>query len=115
LLLRVTDLEFGALTLADPGETLSEVCMITAIQEARNMRYDTVIINGRWWFDGTGAPSAVRNIGVCDGRVATIADGPLDTTGADVIDATGQWVIPGMIDIHTHYGIETRCEPALSE
>ncbi len=52
------------------------------------MRYDTVIMNGRW-FDGTGAPSAVRNIGVLDGRVATIAAGPLDTTGADVIDATG--------------------------
>jgi hypothetical protein len=67
LLLRVTDLEFGALTLADPGETLSEVCMLTANQEARNMRYDTVIISGRW-FDGTGAPSAVRNIGVRDGN-----------------------------------------------
>jgi N-acyl-D-aspartate/D-glutamate deacylase len=41
--------------------------MITANQEARNMRYDTVIVNGRW-FDGTGAPSAVRNIGVRDGN-----------------------------------------------
>jgi N-acyl-D-aspartate/D-glutamate deacylase len=80
----------------------------------RNLRYDTVIVNGRW-FDGTGAPSAVRNIGVCDGRVATIADRPLDTTGADVIDATGQWAVPGIIDIHTHYDIETLCEPALSE
>jgi hypothetical protein len=32
------------------------------------MPYDTVITNGRW-FDGTGAPSALRNIGVHDGRV----------------------------------------------
>ena len=78
------------------------------------MRYDTVITNGRW-FDGTGAASALRNIGVRDGRVATVAAGPLDTTGADVIDAAGQWVIPGMIDIHTHYDIETLCEPELSE
>jgi N-acyl-D-aspartate/D-glutamate deacylase len=78
------------------------------------MPYDTVITNGRW-FDGTGAPSALRNIGVHDGRVATVAAGPLDTTGADVIDATGQWVIPGIIDIHTHYDIETLCEPGLSE
>jgi N-acyl-D-aspartate/D-glutamate deacylase len=73
-----------------------------------------VITNGRW-FDGTGAPSARKNIGVRDGRVATVAAGPLDTTGADVIDATGQWVIPGIIDIHTHYDIETLCEPELSE
>lgn len=54
------------------------------------MRYDTVITNGRW-FDGTGAPSALRNVGVADSRVATIADGPLDTTGAEVIDTSGDW------------------------
>ena len=78
------------------------------------MQYDTVIVNGRW-FDGTGAPSALRNIGVRDGRVATVTAGALDTTGADVVDATGQWVIPGIIDIHTHYDIETLCEPELSE
>jgi N-acyl-D-aspartate/D-glutamate deacylase len=78
------------------------------------MQYDTVITNGRW-FDGTGGPSAVRNIGVRDGRIATITTGPLDATGAEVIDATGQWVIPGIIDIHTHYDIEILCEPALSE
>ena len=78
------------------------------------MQYDTVIVNGRW-FDGTGAPSAVRNIGIRNGRVATVAAGALDTTGAEVIDATGQWVIPGIIDIHTHYDIETLCQPELSE
>ncbi|TAM63253.1 amidohydrolase family protein [Mycobacterium sp.] len=78
------------------------------------MRYDTVITNGRW-FDGSGGPSALRDIGVRDGRVVTIAKGPLDTEGADVIDATGQWVIPGIIDIHTHYDVEILCAPELSE
>jgi len=78
------------------------------------MQYDTVITNGRW-FDGTGGPSALRDIGVRDGRVVTIAKGPLDTDGADVIDATGQWVIPGIIDIHTHYDVEILCAPELSE
>lgn len=57
------------------------------------MQYGTVITNGRW-FDGTGGPSAVRDIGVRDGRIVIIAKGPLDTTCAQVIDATGQWVIP---------------------
>lgn len=78
------------------------------------MRYDTVISNGRW-FDGTGSASAVRNIGLRDGLVATVSDQPLDTAGADVIDATGQWVIPGIIDIHTHYDVEILCAPELSE
>ena len=35
------------------------------------MSYDTIIRNGRW-FDGTGAPSAVRNLGIRDGHVVTI-------------------------------------------
>ncbi|WP_237052057.1 TetR/AcrR family transcriptional regulator, partial [Mycobacterium avium] len=62
----------------------------TALAFGRSMlhRYDTVITNGRW-FDGTGGPSAMRDIGVRDGRVVTIAAGPLDTAGATVIDASG--------------------------
>ena len=40
------------------------------------MSFDTVIRNGRW-FDGTGAPSAIRNIGIRDGYVAEISAQPL--------------------------------------
>ena len=76
--------------------------------------FDTVIRNGRW-FDGTGAPSAVRDIGIRDGRVAAISKTPLDAAGAEVVDATDKWVIPGMIDIHTHYDAEVLAAPALSE
>ncbi len=39
--------------------------------------YDTIIRNGRW-FDGTGAPSAVRNIGIRDGHVVAITADDLD-------------------------------------
>lgn len=79
------------------------------------MTYDTIIRNGRW-FDGTGAPSAVRNIGIRDGRVAIVTPHDLDTTGCpQVIDAAGHWVLPGMVDIHTHYDIEVLGGPALSE
>ena len=68
--------------------------------------YDTIIRNGRW-FDGTGAPSAMRNIGIRDGHVAPITADDLDDTDCpQVIDAAGKWVLPGMIDIHTHYDVE---------
>jgi N-acyl-D-aspartate/D-glutamate deacylase len=77
--------------------------------------YDTIICNGRW-FDGTGAPSAVRNLGIRDGHVVTITPHALDETDCpQVIDATGKWVLPGMIDIHTHYDVEVLNGPALSE
>ncbi|WP_166391765.1 amidohydrolase family protein [Nocardioides ochotonae] len=79
------------------------------------MTYDT-IIRGARWFDGTGGPSAVRHLGIRDGRLATVSPEPLDATGcADVVDAAGKWVIPGMLDIHTHYDIEVLEEPDLRE
>ena len=77
--------------------------------------YDTIIRNGRW-FDGTGAPSAVRNIGIRDGHVVAISPHDLDDTDCPrVIDATGKWVLPGMLDIHTHYDVEVLNGPSLSE
>lgn len=77
--------------------------------------YDVIVSNGRW-FDGTGGPSAVRHLGIRDGRVEVVSAEPLDVTGCPrVIDATGRWVLPGMVDIHTHYDVEVLLQPALLE
>lgn len=79
------------------------------------MSYDTIIANGRW-FDGTGGPSAIRNIGIRDGHVVTVSETELDTGGdPEIIDAAGKWVLPGMIDIHTHYDVEILEGPGLPE
>ena len=79
------------------------------------MTYDTIIRGGRW-FDGTGAPSALCNIGVRDGRVTAVGADPLDDTDCpQILDATGKWVLPGMLDIHTHYDIEVLGQPSLPE
>ncbi len=79
------------------------------------MTYDTIIRGGRW-FDGTGAPSAVRHLGIRDGHVAAVSPEPLDETGCpEVIDAAGRWVLPGMVDIHTHYDVEVLDGPDLTE
>lgn len=76
--------------------------------------FDTIIRNGRW-FDGTGAPSAVRDIGIRDGHVVAIGV-DLDETGCqNVVDATGKWVTPGLLDIHTHYDVEVLAGPGLAE
>lgn len=80
-----------------------------------NVTYDTIVRNGRW-FDGTGAPSAVRNIGIRGGHIAIVTEEELDTSGCpQVIEASGKWVLPGMIDIHTHYDVEVLNGPALAE
>ena len=77
--------------------------------------YDTIIRNGLW-FDGTGAEPAVRHLGILDGRVATVSATPLEASpGTEVIEAAGRWVMPGMVDIHTHYDVEVLEGPGLSE
>ena len=78
------------------------------------MTYDTIIRNGRW-FDGTGAPSAVRDLGIRDGHVVAVTPHELDQTDCpQVIDASGKWVLPGMLDIHTHYDVEVLNGPSLA-
>ncbi|AZG44632.1 N-acyl-D-amino-acid deacylase family protein [Gordonia insulae] len=80
-----------------------------------SVTYDTIIRDGLW-FDGTGTPPAVRNIGIRDGSVAVVSADPLEEAGCrDVVDAAGLWVMPGMIDIHTHYDVEVLAQPGLSE
>ncbi len=79
------------------------------------MKLDVLVKNGLF-FDGTGAPGAVRDVGIRDGRVAIISETPLDPKGAaKVIDATNRWVMPGFVDIHTHYDAEVVAAPSLSE
>ncbi len=79
------------------------------------MTYDVIVRNGLW-FDGTGAAPQVRTLGIRDGIVAAVSAEPLDETGCpDVIDAEGKWVLPGFIDVHTHYDAEVLLDPGLRE
>lgn len=78
-------------------------------------RYDVLIQRARH-FDGSGGPSAIRDIALSEGRVVAVSDTPLDPSAATrVIDAQGCWVTPGFLDTHTHYDAELIVAPALSE
>jgi N-acyl-D-aspartate/D-glutamate deacylase len=77
--------------------------------------YDLIIRNGLW-FDGLGNAPQVRTLGIRDGVVADIVTAELDDTDCpDVIDAAGKWVVPGFIDVHTHYDAEVLLDPGLRE
>jgi N-acyl-D-aspartate/D-glutamate deacylase len=72
-----------------------------------------LVIRGGTVFDGTGAAPRSADVGIRDGKVAAIAPGLPD--GARTIDARGRWVMPGLIDVHTHYDAEVLLSPGLGE
>src|SRR4029453_2813444 len=62
---------------------------------------DDLVIRGGEVIDGSGAPGRVADVVVSDGRIVAIDSGQA-RQGRRIIDATGQVVAPGFIDIHTH-------------
>jgi N-acyl-D-aspartate/D-glutamate deacylase len=62
--------------------------------------YDLKITNGSI-IDGTGAPARSGDLGIKDGKV--VAMGEATDAASREIDAGGQVVCPGFVDIHTHY------------
>jgi len=66
----------------------------------------TLLIRGGTLIDGTGnAPISNVDILVRDGIVAEIRSGPMQpiANGAEVLQAQGKFIIPGLIDSHVHY------------
>src|SRR5262245_19415293 len=75
--------------------------------------FDLMIKNGLF-FDGLGSPPSQCDVGLRDGRIAAIAP-RLSLPAKELRDATGLWVTPGFIDIHTHYDLELEIAPGLVE
>jgi N-acyl-D-aspartate/D-glutamate deacylase len=62
--------------------------------------YD-LVIRGGTVVDGTGGAPYEADVAVKDGAIAAM--GRISGLGAEEIDARGQVVTPGFVDIHTHY------------
>lgn len=77
-------------------------------------RWDTLIRNARV-FDGSGKPPATLDVAVAGGRVVAMAAGLPTSNAETLIDATGLWLTPGLLDIHTHFDLEVEIEPQLPE
>jgi len=60
-----------------------------------------LVIRGGTVLDGLGTPGVAADVGVRDGRIEEI--GKVSSASRETIDAAGALVMPGFVDIHTHY------------
>jgi len=64
----------------------------------------TTLITGATILTGTGERLDNADLLLVDGKIAEIGT-DLGAEGADVVDAGGKWVTPGVIDVHSHLGV----------
>jgi N-acyl-D-amino-acid deacylase len=70
-----------------------------------------IVIRGGSLIDGTGSPARRADVAVAEGRIVAVGDG---LRGERELDASGQVVAPGFIDIHTHYDAQVFWDPWLT-
>jgi N-acyl-D-amino-acid deacylase len=61
------------------------------------------VVAGGMMVDGTGAPRRRADIGIAGGRIVAIGDlSDMSVTAVERVDATGLFVAPGWVDLHSH-------------
>jgi len=64
-----------------------------------------VILQNATVFDGIGGEFSQTDVYLLDGKIKAIGKDLPIPTGETVIDASGKWITPGIIDIHSHLGV----------
>ena len=77
------------------------LAMLAMTRVSAQQKYD-LLLKGGHLIDARNNISAVRDVAIADGKVAAVA---ANINGADalkVVDASGLYVTPGLVDIHVH-------------
>jgi len=61
-----------------------------------------LVIRGGTVFDGTGGAGRRADVAIADGKVAAVAAAINPADARKVVDVSGQYVTPGLVDIHVH-------------
>ena len=81
------------------------LCIVPVISQAQ--QYDLLIKNGLV-IDPKNQIDSILDVAIANGKVAKIAKNIPASQATKVVDATGLFVTPGLIDIHTHVFVGTR-------
>jgi len=69
-----------------------------------------LLIRGATVYDGTGGPGKVRDVGVTNGKIASFEE----ESSRNIVDAGGLALMPGIVDVHTHYDAQITWDPTIS-
>ncbi len=90
--------------LGELGSNLATLTTLTPMAE--------VVIRNGTVVDGSGGPARVADVAVTDGCIAEV--GRVSGTGCREIDAAGHLVLPGWVDVHTHYDGQATWDPDMT-
>jgi N-acyl-D-aspartate/D-glutamate deacylase len=75
-----------------------------------------LVLRGGTVFDGRGSAPRRADIGVRDGVIRAISTDSIPSEQAQtLVDASDRWIVPGFVDLHTHYDAEVEAARALGE
>ncbi len=78
------------------------------------MQWDILIKNGKV-FDGTGEAPLIQDVALLNGQIVARGEGLDSQNAKKLVDANNSWVMPGLVDVHTHYDLEIEIAPGLPE
>jgi N-acyl-D-aspartate/D-glutamate deacylase len=71
-----------------------------------------LLIRGASVLDGCGAPARIGDVAVKNGKI--VALGTVREKATKTVDAVGLSLMPGIVDVHTHYDAQITWDPTLS-
>ncbi len=80
---------------------IEAICLATLLSGMPALPQDIVIRNGAV-IDASDGSATVATVLIRDGIIAEVAQRLDAPPGAREIDASGKWLIPGLIELHTH-------------
>ena len=93
---------------------ISILCLVTFFYNANAQSY-SIVIKGGLVIDPKNGINEVMDIAIQDGKIASVAKNINATGAAQVINAKGLIVAPGLIDIHGHVFAGTQSDRYLSD